>query len=57
MAKISETQRRYFLERVQSQIGNKIQTIKHKNSAKIAEAAEKSYNGYLKEIGVYGHMQ
>ena len=52
MAKISETQRRYFLERVRNQINDKIQTIRHKNSAKIAEAAKDSYDSYLKEVGV-----
>ena len=52
MAKISETQRRYFIERVRNQINDKIQTIKHKNSAKIAKAAKNSYDSYLKEVGV-----
>ena len=57
MAKISETQRRYFLERVRNQINDKIQTIKHKNSAKIAEAAKNSYDSYLKEVGIDKHLK
>ena len=52
MAKMSETQRRYFINRVSDKIRDEIDVIKHKNSVKIAEASEKGYKKYLKEIGV-----
>ena len=49
---MSETQRRYFINRVSDKIRDEIDVIKHKNSVKIAEASGKGYKKYLKEIGV-----
>tara|TARA_Y100001963_G_scaffold120002_1_gene167545 strand:+ start:2595 stop:3077 length:483 start_codon:yes stop_codon:yes gene_type:complete len=52
MAKLSETQRAYFINRVSTQIQDKINVIRHKNSAKIAKMSITSYKKYTKEIGV-----
>ena len=57
MAKMTETQRSYFIRRVNNKIYEEIDAIKHKNSIKIAEATEKGYKSYLNEIGVYHLMK
>ena len=57
MAKMTETQRSYFIRRVNNKVRDEIDTIKHKNSVKITEATEKGYKSYLNEIGVYHLMK
>ena len=57
MAKMTETQRRYFIRRVNDKVREEIDIIKHKNSVKIAEATEKGYKSYLNEVGVYHLMK
>tara|TARA_R100001015_G_C4567409_1_gene126061 strand:+ start:326 stop:814 length:489 start_codon:yes stop_codon:yes gene_type:complete len=57
MAKMTETQRGYFIRRVNDKIREEINTIKHKNSVKITEATEKGYKSYLNEVGVYHLMK
>mgnify|MGYP001595714198 CR=1 FL=1 len=57
MAKITETQRRYFITRVNDKVRGEIDVIKHKNSVRIAEATEKGYKSYLNEVGVYHLMK
>ena len=57
MAKMTETQRRYFITRVNDKVREEIDIIKHKNSVKIAEATEKGYKSYLNDVGVYHLMK
>tara|TARA_R100001082_G_C4336214_1_gene147907 strand:+ start:134 stop:622 length:489 start_codon:yes stop_codon:yes gene_type:complete len=57
MAKMTETQRRYFIRRVNDKAREETDVIKHKNSVKIAEATEKGYKSYLNEVGVYHLMK
>ena len=52
MAKISETQRNYFIARVKDSIGEEINIIRQKNSLNIAKATEKGFGKYVKELGV-----
>lgn len=52
MAKISETQRNYFINRVKGSIYEEVNTIKQKNSVRIAKAAEKGFKQFTKELGV-----
>mgnify|MGYP003144484548 CR=1 FL=1 len=52
MSKISESQRKYFVQRVQDQIDDTIRTLEHKNAKKTIEISTKSYNNYLDELGV-----
>ena len=54
---MTETQRRYFIRRVNDKVREEIDVIKHKNSVKITEATEKGYKSYLNEIGVYHLMK
>ena len=52
MSKISESQRKYLVQRVQDQIDDTIRTLEHKNAKKTIEISTKSYNNYLDELGV-----
>ena len=52
MAKLSETQRHYFINRVECSIKEEIRIIKQKNSVRIAKATEKGFGKYIKEIGI-----
>tara|TARA_R100000664_G_C2757966_1_gene146564 strand:+ start:3591 stop:4073 length:483 start_codon:yes stop_codon:yes gene_type:complete len=56
MAKLSETQRTYFINRVIRHINEKIDVIRHKNSTKIAKLSVDSYKKYTKEIGIDKHL-
>ena len=57
MAKISETQRNYFINRVENSIKDEINIIRQKNSVKIALAAEIGYKDYLKELKIDRYMK
>jgi len=52
MAKLSETQRHYFINRVKDSISEEINIIRQKNSVNIAKATEKGFGRYVKELGV-----
>ena len=52
MSKISESQRKYFVQRVQDQIDDSIRALEHKNAKRTIEVSTKSYNNYLDDLGV-----
>ena len=54
--KISVQQRKYFTERINEAIDNRISVLKHKNASKVTEMGNKQFNNYLKEIGVYDNV-
>ena len=57
MAKMTETQRGYFINRVNGKISKEVNAIKLKNSVKIADATEKGYKRNLNDVGVYHLMK
>ena len=54
--KISVQQRKYFTERINEAINDRISVLKHKNASQVTEMGNKQFNSYLKEIGVYDNM-
>ena len=52
MAKISVQQRKYFVERIQTSINNKIETLRQSNAAQIQNISDAAYDKYLKLLKV-----
>ena len=50
MAKISVQQRKYFVERIQSSINEKISILKQQRAADVQQISESEYKRYLKTI-------
>ena len=52
MSKISVTQRKYFVSRIEKSIDDKIAMLKQSNAADVQAISERAYKKYLKHIGV-----
>ena len=52
MSKITVSQRKYFVTRIEGSINDKIALLKQSNAADVQAISEKAYNKYLKHIGV-----
>ena len=52
MSKISVTQRKYFVARIEKSIDDKIAMLKQSNAADVQAISERAYKKYLKHIGV-----
>ena len=50
--KISVQQRKYFVERIQNSINDKIETLKQSNAAQVQNISDAAYNKYLKLLKV-----
>ena len=50
--KISVQQRKYFVERIQNSINDKIETLKQSNAAEVQNISDAAYNKYLKLLKV-----
>ena len=50
--KISVQQRKYFVERIESSINDKIEMLKQSNAAEVQNISEAAYNKYLKHLKV-----
>ena len=50
MSKISVQQRKYFTDRIQTAINNKISILKHKNASRVTKMGNKQFDNYLNEI-------
>ena len=57
MAKISVQQRKYFVERIESSINDKINELKQSNAAQVQSISEKAYEKYLKLLKVDKDMK
>ena len=57
MAKISEAQRKHFVNRIQTKMGDVISNLKQQNAAEITKEAEKHLNKYLETIGVVEDLE
>ena len=52
MSKISVSQRKYFVERIEKSIDDKISLLKQSNASEVQAISEKAYNKYLKHLGI-----
>ena len=52
MSKISVSQRKYFVERIEKSIDDKVAMLKQSNAADVQAISERAYKKYLKHIGV-----
>jgi len=52
MAKISVQQRKYFVERIETSINNKIETLRQSNAAQVQNISDAAYSKYLKLLKV-----
>ena len=52
MSKISEAQRKHFVNRIQVKMGDVISSLKQQNAAELTTQAEENLDEYLKTIGV-----
>ena len=52
MAKISVQQRKYFVERIQDSINDKINELRQSNAAQVQNISDAAYNKYLKHLKV-----
>ena len=50
--KISVQQRKYFVERIESSINNKIEALRQSNAAEVQNISEAAYNKYLQLLKV-----
>ena len=57
MSKISVQQRKYFVERIQDSINEKINELKQSNAAQVQTISEKAYDKYLKLLKVDKDMK
>ena len=55
--KISVQQRKYFVERIESSINNKIEALRQSNAAEVQNISEAAYNKYLKLLKVDKDMK
>ena len=56
-SKISVQQRKYFVERIESSINEKINSLKQANAAQVQNISEKAYDKYLNLLKVDKDMQ
>ena len=52
MSRITVSQRKYFVTRIENSINDKIALLKQSNASEVQAISEKAYNKYLKHIGV-----
>ena len=52
MSKISVSQRKYFVERIEKSIDDKVAMLKQSNAADVQAISERAYKKYLKHVGV-----
>ena len=52
MSKISVSQRKYFVERIEKSIDDKVAMLKQSNAADVQAISERAYKKYLKHIGI-----
>ena len=57
MAKISEAQRKHFVNRIQEKMGHVISNLKQQNAAEITKQADENMNDYLKTIDVLEDLE
>ena len=57
MAKISEAQRKHFVNRIQTKMGNVISNLKQQNAAEITKQADENMNDYLNTIDVFEDLE
>ena len=57
MAKISEAQRKHFVNRIQSKMGEVISSLKQQNAAEITRQSDEHLDEYLKTIGVVEDLE
>ena len=57
MAKISEAQRKHFVNRIQSKMGEVISSLKQQNAAEITKQSDEHLDEYLKTIGVVEDLE
>ena len=57
MAKISEAQRKHFVNRIQTKMGDVISNLKQQNAAEITKQADENMNDYLKTIDVLEDLE
>jgi len=57
MAKISEAQRKHFVNRIQSKMGEVISNLKQQNAAEITKQSDEHLDEYLKTIGVVEDLE
>lgn len=57
MAKISVQQRKYFVERINQSINDKISDLKQINAADVQKISEKEYDNYLKVLKIDKEMK
>ena len=55
--KISVQQRKYFVERIESSINDKIEALRQSNAAEVQNISEAAYNKYLKLLKVDKDMK
>jgi len=55
--KISVQQRKYFVERIENSINDKIETLKQSNAAEVQNISEAAYNKYLKLLKIDKEMK
>ena len=54
--KISVQQRKYFVERIENSINDKIDNLKQANASKIEQISDTEFDNYLKGLGVFEDM-
>ena len=52
MSKISVQQRKYFVERIERSINEKIAELRQTNAAEVQNISEKEFRNYLKELKI-----
>ena len=52
MSKISVQQRKYFVERIERSINDKIAELRQNNAAEVQNISEKEFRNYLKELKI-----
>ena len=57
MAKISEAQRKHFVSRIQTKMGDVISNLKQQNAAEITKQADENMDKYLKTIDVLEDLE
>ena len=57
MAKITEAQRKYFVNRVSAKMNDVISGLKQQNAAELTKQAEENLDEYLKTIGVIEDLE
>ena len=55
--KISVQQRKYFVERIESSINEKIEMLRQSNAAEVQNISEAAYNKYLEHLKVYEDLK